>query len=80
MDKDFFNALEEAYYAQEGMPQAPAAFGKLWQVVQGLWAQGVNPIVIINMIQWIMEQIATWNTSTVQEIIARILAFLKFGG
>lgn len=76
-NQEFFNALEEAYYAQEGMPQAPAAFGKLWSIVQGLWTKGVNPIVVINMIYWIMDTMSKFNTLSVEEIIQKVLEFLR---
>lgn len=77
MEKDFFDAVEQAHYNQSGLAQA-GQLGKLWQVVQGLWQQGVNPLVIINLIQWIMGIISQFNTLSIQEIIEKILELLKF--
>lgn len=76
MEKEFFDAAEQAHYAQAGIPQAGTP-GKLWEVVKGLWQQGINPLVILNLVQMIMNIISQFNTLSVQEIIQKILDLLK---
>lgn len=74
-EKAFFDAIELAHDESSGLPQAGAP-GKLWGVVQGLWSQGVNPVVIINMISWIMTMIRQFSTLTIDELVAKVMAFL----
>jgi hypothetical protein len=74
--ESFFNQAEMEFYAQSGIPQAGAP-GKLWEVVQGLWSKGVNPLVIFQLFHTIMAVISQFNTLSVTELVEKILATLQ---
>lgn len=80
MDKNFFDACETEFYSQSPLPQAGVPVGKLFEVVKVLWRQGVNPLVILNLVQWIMSLLSQFNTLSVDELVAKVLSYLGLKG